>query len=190
MMQKVSLTDIQNALTPNYIRVSQIIYFSIIMGVTVFFLIIVFMYMQGQGAEAVSEEAIEAVNRFSLIHAALFTGALFLSSFMYNRFLREDRIESMTGGMKPDDGASAACGYLAVVRTAKIIQVAIIEAAVFFGLVTCFIAVTNRVLYQHPLYWANTLSYVIFIIFLIRDFPGKDRLMELFKGKLKFLLQY
>jgi hypothetical protein len=190
MVIKVSLTDIENALTPNYIRVLQIIYFSIIMGVSAFFLIIIFMYMQGPGTGAASEEAMEAVNRFSLIHGALFAGALILSNVVYNRFLREDRIGSMMGRIKPGDGPGAACGYLAVIRTAKIIQAAIIEAAVFFGLVTCFIAVANRVMYQNPYYWANALSYVIFIVLLKRDFPGRDKLMELFRGKLKFLLQY
>ncbi len=190
MAKKVTLTDIQNALTPDYIRVSQIIYFSIIMGVSVFFLIIVFMYLQGTAEETATEEAIASVNRFSLIHGALFAASLFLSGFLYNGFLGEHRIESMTGGAGHDDGASVASGYLAAIRTAKIIRIAIIEAAVFFGLVTCFMAVTSRVLYQNPYYWANALSYVIFVVMLLRDFPSREKMTELFRGKLKFLLQY
>lgn len=96
----------------------------------------------------------------------------------------------MTGGAGHDDGASVASGYLAAIRTAKIIRIAIIEAAVFFGLVTCFMAVTSRVLYQNPYYWANALSYVIFVVMLLRDFPSREKMTELFRGKLKFLLQY
>jgi hypothetical protein len=190
MIKKISISDIQLALSPNYVRVSQIIYFSIIMGASTFFLIIIFMYLTGSGIDTVSERSIESLNRFTMIHAALFFSGLALSNILYNRLLREDRIDSMPGGVKLEESANLASGYLAVIRTAKIIRIAVIEMPVFFGLVTCFMAVTNRVVYQYPYYWANALSYIIFIIILIKDFPTKDKLVELFKNKLKFLLQY
>ncbi len=189
-MKKVTITDIQLALTPGYIRVSQILFFSIILGASVFFLVIVFMYMKGPGTLAANEDSLESLNRLSMIHAALFAAALMLSGFLYRRLLSQDRIELLMGRVKPDENANYACSYLAVIRTSAIIRVAILEAPVFFGLVTCFIAVTNRHIYQHPCYWVNALSYVIFIAILIKDFPTKEKMIELFKNKLRYLLQY
>ena len=190
MLKKVTMPDIQAALTQSYLRVSQILYFSIILGATFFLAVIVFIFLQVPGNATADEQAVDFINRLSLVHGALFAAALFLSGFLYRRLLGEERIEAMMGRMNPDDKGNYAYCCLAVIRTAQIIRTAILEMAVFFGLVVCFMAVTNKVMYQYPYYWANAGSYAVFIIILIKDFPSREKIMELFKNKMKYLLQY
>lgn len=185
-MKKISIAEIQEALTPDYIRVSQIIFFSIMAGASFFLLVILFLFINGSGAEEVNGHDVELINMYSLVHAALFTGAVVLSGFLYNMLLRQDRMALMVNDMDPHPAIT----YLSFIRTAQIIRIAIIEVPVFFGLVTCFMAVSNRVMHEYPYYWANAISYGIFIVMLMRDFPTKDRITELFRNKLPFLLQF
>ena len=68
--------------------------------------------------------------------------------------------------------------YLQSYRTARIVQLSIIEAPAVFGLVTC-IKSTNGVIQNYPLFLINILSFIILIIYIFVTFPKKNKI-ELF----------
>jgi hypothetical protein len=190
MLKKVPLTDIQLSLTPDIVRTFQIIYIAIISGATIFFFMVIFMYMTGTPSKGVQNLDQETITNFSIIHAVLFISCLVISNYIYNQVLLEPKVESMLKNMRSIDASTIAGSYIGIIRTAKIIRVAIIEAPVFFGLVTCFMAVTNNIIQEHSYYWLNVLSYFIFVYLLAKDFPTKDKLLGIFKTQLKYLVEY
>lgn len=189
-MQKVSLTDIQHALSDNAVRLFQLVHFAIMAGVTTFFLIVIFMYYFNQGKNETSGVGIETINMLSIIHLLLFITSLKLSGLFYNTTLQQIRVESMLEKSAAMGAQNPADSYIAILRTAKIIKLAVLEAPVFVGLVTCFIGVTNNILHQHPYYWINACSYFIFMYLVIKDFPNREKLLNILKDKFKYLLEY
>ncbi len=190
MLKKVPLPDIQVSLTPNVVRTFQIIYFAIISGATIFFFMIIFMFATVAPSKEIQNLNQETITNFSIIHAMLFISCLAISDFIYRQLLLEPKVESMLKNMRSIEASTIAASYIGIIRIAKIVRIAIIEVPVFFGLVTCFMAVINNILQENSYYWLNALSYFIFVYLLAKDFPTKDRLLQIFKTRLKYLVEY
>lgn len=186
-MRRVSLTDIRNALTPEIVRAMQVIYFALMAGVTGFFLVIVFIYMTGPGEAVATEQDIAMIDRLSIIHGFFLVACLVAANFFKKRLFSRDRVESLYAPAVGDGSSPGAGEYIAMIRTVKIITAAVMEAPAFFGLVVCFMAINAGVMAEHPFYWINTLSYFVFIVFLARNFPTKEKIVELFNADLKYL---
>ncbi|OHD65472.1 MAG: hypothetical protein A2176_13125 [Spirochaetes bacterium RBG_13_51_14] len=188
-MKKVSISEIQNALNPEIVRSFQIIYIGIMAGATFFLCVILFMYLTGSPGEEISMHSLETVNLLTLMHLISFAAGMVVSKYLYNRSLSEPAVESAINDMKADAVSNIAGHYISIIRTAKIIRLALIEGPAFFGLVTCFLAVNNKIIYQYGYYWINIFSYIVFIYIVIKDFPTREKLLEIFKNKLKYLIE-
>ncbi len=188
-MKMVSLTDIRNSLTPETMRPMQVINLAIMAGATSFLGVIIFMYYTASGEYEFSQENIGVIDRFSVIHGIIFISCLGLSNFVKKKFFSRERAESISNTMVGASDSEIAGAYIGMVRMAKIVYMAILEAPAFFGLVVCFLAITNRVIYEYSFYWANLVSYFTFMFLLARDFPTREKVAELFKTDLKYLLK-
>ncbi len=186
-MRMVSQTEIRNALTPETVRAMQIIYFALFAGVTGFLFVIVFVYMTGPGEAIATEQDVAMVDRLSIIHGFFLIASLVAANLLKKKLLSRERVESIHGPASGEGAASVAVDYIAMIRTVKIITAAVMEAPAFFGLVVCFMAIQTGVMAEHPLYWINTISCFAFIAFMAREFPTKEKIMELFNTELKYL---
>ncbi len=189
-METVSMADLKSKLSNQAVLVFQLITGSILFGATMFLGFIVFMYNTAAPSEAPGTETVEMMNLLSLIHGAVFVGGMIASRFLFDMMFSSARIESAVNGWKLARLSAAAEKYLAVMRSAVIIKMALLEMPAFFGLVVCFIGVTNGVLKVESIYWANLISYAALVFLLLKNFPTKERLIELFKNKLGHLLEY
>jgi hypothetical protein len=182
-MENVTLDEMKKALSVEAVRVFQIIYIAIFFGVTVFLGLVLCMYRSGSPFPSPADDALRQTNLFSLIHAGIFAAGLFISRFLYDMTLKPAR----TGAIMVDrrnEGLSGAAKYVAVIRTAMIIRLALLEAPVFFGLVTLYMSSVNGVLYHKGVYWANLVSYIYLAYFIFTDFPTPEKLLEVFKKRL------
>jgi F0F1-type ATP synthase membrane subunit c/vacuolar-type H+-ATPase subunit K len=182
-MENVTIDEMKKALSVNAVRVFQIIYIAILLGVTVFLGIILYMYSAGSPFAAPAEDTVQQMNIFSLIHAGMFIAGLFISRFLYDLTLKPARAESVMTDRRVE-GLSGAEKHLAVMRTAMIIRLALLEGPVLFGLVALFMAAVNGVLYHKGIYWANLASYIYLVYFILTDFPTPEKLLEVFKKRL------
>lgn len=189
-MEKVLMTDLKSKLSNQAVLVFQLITGSILFGATMFLGFIVFMYNTAAPVSAPRPEAVEMMNLLSLIHGAVFVGGMIASRFLFDMMFSSARIESAVNDWKLARLSTAAEKYLAVMRSAVIVKMALLEMPTFFGLVVCFIGVTNGVMNAEYLYWANLISYAALVFLLLKDFPTKERLLEMFRQRLGHLLEY
>jgi len=184
-MKKTTLDELRQLLTPACIRTMQIIHLSIMSGATFFFLFIVFMFFTGRAGAETDFGAVDTVNTISFLNAALFVSCLFMSKFLDGWYYSEKRIEAAAAGVSDRDAASF---YIGMVRTGKIIRMAVLEAPAFVGLVACYMAIDSGVMLQYSHYWLNAASYFGFIYLLASDFPTQDNIIGVFTSRLKFLV--
>jgi len=189
-MEKLSMADLKNKLSDQAVLVFQLITGSILFGATLFLGFVVFMYRTASPAGAPGLDAVELMTLLSRIHGAVFIGGLLASRLLFDRLFCSERIETMVNGSLLGHLSTAAEKYLAVMRSATIVRMALLEAPAFFGLVICFMGATNGVLRAETAYWANLVSYAALVFLLLKEFPTRDRLLELFRQKLGSLLEY
>jgi hypothetical protein len=187
-MRKITITDVQQVLTPQTVKSFQVIYFGIASGATFLMGMILYLHFSGGESQMASESSVVMVNRLTMMHFALLVALLFLSRYIPAFFVSEKRIGSMMKSMEAADNADVAASLVAVMRTAKIIEIAVIEGPAFFGMVICLMAVTNQVMSGHPLYWINTLSYLVLVYRIYTDFPTRERVLEAFRSRFQSLL--
>lgn len=189
-MKNISLADFQHSLTTATVRTFQIIQGAIMAGTSFFFIVVIFMYITGSPGSEISPNELKSMNDFSLIHAVFFVISFPVSKFLYNRMFFEDKVKSLMATVKDDSPVSIAEGYTGVIRTALIVRMAVLEGAVYFGMVVCFMGVTGNVMYHYQYYWLNALSYAVFMYIMFKEFPSKERIVEIFKNKLGSALTY
>lgn len=189
-MEKVSMTDLKSKLSNQAVLVFQLITGSVLFGATLFLGFITLMYQSAAPAGVPEAGAVKMMNLLSIIHGAVFVGGLLASRFLFDMMFSASRIESAAGDWRLARYATAAEKYLALMRSAMIIKMALLEMPAFFGLAVCFMGVTNGVLRVESLYWANLVSYAALVLLLLKDFPTRDSLLEMFKQRLGHLLEY
>jgi hypothetical protein len=187
-MKKISLADVQRVLTPQTVKSFQVIYFGIVSGATFLMGMILYLHFSGGEPQIASESSVAMVNRLTVMHFALLVVLLFLSRYIPAFFVSERRIGSMMESLGSADNADVAASLVAVMRTAKIMEIAVIEGPAFFGMVICLMAVTNQVMAGHPLYWINSVSYLVLVYRIYTDFPTRERVLEAFRSRFHYLL--
>ncbi len=185
-MKKVSIQEIEEALTPQTVRTFQIIHLSIMSGVSFFLVIVLYMFFSRAEAGAIADGDLEFIKVMTLVHAVLFAVGYLASQYVYKRFLSQERIESIAG-KGAEGGSGTAELYIGIVRSAKILAIALMEAPVFFGLIVCYLGVMNSVLDRHSIYWINLLSYPAFMYLMSGDFPTREKLLAIFKNEMRYL---
>lgn len=144
------------------------------MGVLSFGLIIVFMDMTGYpGAEV----DIDTIFNLSIAHGVAALILFPLSGFIRDRILRQNNPEA-TG--KPIDTTLS----LTTIRSSFIIRAAMMEGAAMFGLVVCFMAVTGGATRVNFMYWLNSLSAVVMLIYMGREIPSQERIVNAYTQKI------
>ena len=162
----VTMPDVQEALTPFYIKTSQVFYLSLVGGVLVFFVIDLWLYLQTSDLSLAAN--IELVRLLSFTHLFYALAGYPVSLYLFERLFTRKHVHGAPA-MTPD-------GILIAIRLASIVRLAIMEGIAFLGLVICFIGAQSGILHRFPEYWLNSLSSIILIGFVVFDFPTRERL--------------
>lgn len=152
----------------NQLKVLQIVYFALAMGVTTFAFVVYFLYTQAGDVPAPENSSVPLMTN---VHFVVLIAAIFLSKFIYEKMFSNIPADVMTTPQMIWDK----------MRSAHIVRLAVLEAPVFIGLVTCLIGSQDGFLNQEPTYWVNLISLVIFLGFVALNFPNKGKLLNEFR---------
>jgi hypothetical protein len=188
-LSEVTVQEFQAALTPEAVRMFQIVHGAVGMGVGVFLLIVIGMYVNGlPAAEAAPADNPEGLMQvMTVVHFALLAVLLVLSAMLFNAQFSDARLRSgvnltlndAKGRPLTDNGSRC----LALMRTAMILRLAMLEGPALFGLVVCLLGAINGFLHTHPLYWVNAASALYFIGYVVQTFPNRQRMEEIFQTR-------
>ena len=152
----------------NQLKVLQIVYFALAMGVSTFAFVVYFLHTQNGDVPPPEDSAVPLMTN---VHFVVLIAAIFLSRFIYDKMFSNISADVMTSPQMIWDK----------MRSAHIVRLAVLEAPVFIGLVTCLIGSQDGFLNQEPTYWVNLVSLVIFLAFVAMNFPNKDKLLNEFR---------
>ncbi len=180
----ITLEEFQKVLTPQNIRVLQVIFLALGLGVIIFAIIaIAFYFLLPQNEEPASTTTLQVL---TTIHLLLFPIIFFISKRMYDRIFQSNRFSQL-----PDDPAQLAQisrhilteNLLGIIRTTSIIRLALWEGLALFGLTICFMGSLVGILQHHPLYWVNLISAIVFEMMVFNEFPTRPKVELLFREK-------
>lgn len=189
-LSEAAPSEFQSALTPQNIRVFQIIHGAIALGVIMFMGIVFFLYSSQSAPSGPRElkDAYDLIKVLTLAHIMLAAGVYTVARVVFNLLLGPSalqgglikEIKDAQGRIITNNGEK----ILAMIRSALIVRLAMIEAPALFGLVICMIGITNGTIYETPSIWLNGITACILIGFVILTFPNKERLEEIFNSRI------
>jgi len=165
----IGRAELEAMLTVESVRGLQILQLSLGVGVVLFCGAIVFFWWSGEPVESAPPGVVP------MLTLAQF--AVAVASFAVSAPLFRSRLGAVRNAGSPEEGLEA-------LRGAWMLRVAIPEGAALFGAAVAFLAVMNRVVDAHPLYWINLATPAVFVLFVARTFPTRDGLMELLRDRL------
>ena len=172
MYSSSTVHDLQKALTPEYVRILQVIHIAIVTG-ALFFLMAV-LFVSGVRGDGIPGD-VEVVRLLSIVHLGFGLSVYGAATYLYeSKFRISAHVQS---------GPQLAETFLGALRTASIIRLAMFECVAFFGLVVCLVAAQAGILKGNPEYWLNTLSTVILVGLVATAFPSAERIEALFREK-------
>jgi hypothetical protein len=188
-LSEVSLAEFKEAMIPSNIRVSQIIYFAMTAGVSVFLLIIFIIYLR-QDNIAPNYEMTSTLNIMSVTNIFITISMLFIGKIVSNRPYSKSNLENAVYRDYDDKNGNPlnltpAQKSIAIIRSASILRLATLQSPAIFGLVTIYLVVVNGICNSSPIYFVNALSTLPFFIYIVFTFPTYERLEEIFKNKIQ-----
>jgi hypothetical protein len=72
----------------------------------------------------------------------------------------------------------------AVIRSALILRVALLEGGAMFGLVVCLIAVMSGVMQTNLAYWINLIGVLAMLAVVSQGFPTRDRILDIHRSRI------
>ena len=163
-------------------RTSQIIHIALAIGVTLFFGVVVFLYYNGTSDAEAEEDVIQVLCLVLIVLGMTAYGA---AMFVYKKMFAAKSLEEP---LTTPDGKSignAADIFVARLRSAQIVRLALFQGVAFFGLVICQLSVLNGLMHASPVYWAAALPTLFVILLVALTFPTKEKLaadFELYRG--------
>ena len=175
----VSLDEFKKALTPENVRVMQMINLAMGMCTFAFLVVVVVLHFQSLGGAEDGDTEVSLLKMLSLADLVFALMCFTSSKLVYDLVFKVNRHSKQ---------ASTAEGCFGIIRTAGIIRLALMEGAAFFGLVVCLLGAIFGQLKEFPIYWLNVLPCLAMIAFIVVSFPSKAGLESVFQDK--FLQDY
>lgn len=164
----MSSVDLDDALTPENVRVLQVLSAALGAGVLTFALVVLLLSTSTDAAASPAD--VELTRVMSGAHVALalmlYAAALFVYRALVGRARQASTADALTQG----------------IRTAEVARLALVEGAALFGLVVCLLGVLNGALQAAPVYWFNLFSTVVMLAVVALSFPTRDRLEAVYGG--------
>lgn len=180
----ITLEEFQKALTPQNIKVLQVIFLALGLAVFIFVMLaLIFYAVLPQNEEPTNVSPIRVL---TIVHLLLIPVIFYISKKLYDQLFQGNRFSQL-----PSDSAqlqqlsrlTLSENLLAIIRTTSIIRLAMWEALALFGLTICFLGSLQGILQHHPLYWINLISAIVFEMMVFTEFPSRQKLELLFREK-------
>jgi len=162
-------TDLEKALTPEQLRVTKIIRIALMLGITLFYALVLLPYFL-VNPERFNLSDVFLMNTLSLVHGVFTLIATAAAFFLSKMILRRERLSNGT----PEKVALQA---VALHRVSSLLLMAPIEGAAFFGAVVCMVGIQNKLMQFMPIYLLNSASAVLLIVVGLITFPTRERVL-------------
>ncbi len=176
IQHRLTRTDFEAALTPATLRTMAILHMALA-AAPLLYVIPLLILLQGSGLTTPRDDDFFLVNILTLAHLLVLLTALYLGTFLFQRFFSPSRLvdteESGPGHL--------ALRVLGLLRSAIIARLVLLEGASFFGLAVCIIAILRGVAAVEPLYYVNLGSIFVLAGYGVLTFPTKERLVMVFE---------
>lgn len=165
-----SLAEFQRALTDGELRTFQVVQGAIGGGVLFFGAIVIYLERTGARTEGDLSSSIVPMLSLVVLGFALLCipAAVLFPRWMLARGPQES--EGSPAGITP------AGRWVATLRTARIVHLAILDGAAYLGIMVAFLGALSGVLRVSPVYWMNLLPGALLIVWVIVTFPTRERL--------------
>lgn len=168
-----TLEQFEKILTDQQVRTIQILHLALGVGVFVFACIVgTFSFFETSAVDL----DVNFVWILTLGHLMLAMVLFFSSFWLYQRSFSRETLES-----RFSNGEISADGALAVVRTALIVRLAMMEGAAMMGVLVCLYAGMGGVLQSNSVFWVNMISPAAMLFFVARNYPTRDELMSIYE---------
>ncbi len=169
-------TTFETALVPARLRVMQIMQGALLVGPTIFLLVILVLSQTGERPSPTSE-SVDNLTLLSMVNAVYALVAFGAGTFLFARIFNPDRLvvpETTAHGIELGQSA------LALLQTALLLRMGLLEGAAILGLAVCMIGWSNGVLPTEEVYWLNSGSVLLLFLTGVMLFPTKERVLQLF----------
>ena len=169
MTEAQDQVTIDQLMSPEQIRLLQIITGAFMSGIFIFTLVVLFLFLNSATPEPGSEELrnpggdTELLHTLSLAHAAVVLCCWPAGTLLYRRFTSRKALLSGSN----------------TIYEASIMRLGFLEGPGLFGCVIFMLAGMGREVDDSPLLWLNLLSPVASITFMALTFPTKKNLESL-----------
>jgi hypothetical protein len=164
---------LEQALTPEQLRILAVIRIALMLGGTLFLLMVLFLYSI-RTPDSLSNPDPDLMDTFSFTHI-VFAVASIITAFIFSKFpLRKDRLFGQTATQSSDQLASQAVNLY---RVSSLLLIVPIEGVAFFGSVICLEGVMNGTMTLYPVYWLNAATTGLLVFIGLATFPTRERVL-------------
>lgn len=176
------------------LRGLQILHVAFALGIFLFAVLILALFssgvLEGPRGPGGGKDA-SFLSILSLVHALLACASWALAFPLFRAGLarggfrapaRDPAGDSVSPGAAGTPGETVAV-FVQRLRGASLLRLAILEGPALFGLVICLVAASEGVLGDAPVYWLNSLSALLFLLFAGIAFPSRSRILALFRNQ-------
>jgi len=175
-------SELQIKLPDQEVRISQVICLAMMAGVIVFSVIILYMHsvMNTEDYYFNPENSISPLLAKLLIIIGLIMYSLIyiIPKFLFNPEGIKNRLSGYVVTNQGDPQTDSISKLIYLHRTYMLIQIAVLEFVALFGLVILFLSIQEGVIYANSDYWLLLTPLVIMILFIIKNFPTKQKMAE------------
>ena len=156
--------EIENAITPEYLMTSRVIFLSMAAAPVFIFSFILYMefFLTGTGRP----EDLRLYTMLTYVHLGYTLITIAAGSWIYQKMF----LERTT--------FATAEAYLEQLRKSLIIRTALYEGAAFFGLVVIVISSMHGALSVMPSLWINLISTVLLMMHAFSNIPSTKKIIE------------
>jgi hypothetical protein len=178
----INRSELEIKLPNQEVRISQIISLAMLAGVIIFSMFMLYMYsvMNSEDYYFDPETSISPLLTKVLIIIGLINYSLLyiIPKFVFSPQAIKNRLSTpvMTNQNDPLTDSISKLVYLH--RTYMLIKISIMEFVALFGLVVLFLSIQEGLIYTNSDYWLLFTPTIIMIIYIIKNFPTKQKIAE------------
>lgn len=165
-MQNLDFSNLQNEISNEKLKQLQIIVTALNIGVLLFFFVTMILYFQQMPETTPVKTYYELYNTLLAI----------LAVFTFSMFYLSKTIPDKLFG-------KGSANIIAALNSYYIIKLALLEAAVFFGLVVFLLSIFDSVIYSYQIVWLSIIPLILFFIISYYNFPTIENVITLLKEK-------
>ncbi len=175
LFKNLSRQKLEEELTPEMLKPLQIIFLALTSGIIIFFLIVLYVFLNNSPDESQMYYDTEVDNILLITFVVFFIVIMFMSKIFPEK-LFEAGNEQSENILKTDD--SDVKKAVSILTTYFIIRLSMMEGVTLFGLIILLITALSGALHVNLIYWIGIIPMFIFIGFSISSFPTKEKIIR------------